>query len=174
MRSEIKSLRILKVATLAVMLAMLAGCGGKDDGRPQLYPATGKVIVDGAGAKGIRIRLHPVGAQAPAAELSPTAFTDENGDFRIGTFDSNDGAPEGTYKLTLFWPDPPEGESRPVDLFGGKYARPESSTHQVEIKAGENALGNVEVTKSGIPKSPQSKSKSSRPGRASPDGPGAN
>ena len=174
MRPENESLRILKSAALALIFTSLAGCGGRDEGRPSLYPASGTVLVDGQAAKGIRVRLNPVGARGSAAELNPTGFTDDNGEFRIGTYDKDDGAPEGTYELTLFWPDPPEGESRPVDLFGGKYARPDSSIRRIEIEPGVNDLGKVEVSKSGITKPSQAKSKSNRPARVNPDGPGAN
>src|SRR5690349_11559756 len=109
----------------SVLLLLVVPACGDDSGRPKRYPATGKVLVDGKGEAGIQVRLHPVDRLHDVDALAPAGVTDADGAYRLGAYEEADGAPPGRYKATLFWPDKPPGTSRPGDLFGGAYSKPE-------------------------------------------------
>jgi len=115
------------------------GCGG-DATRVPLYPASGRVMVDGAPARGVEVRLVPGNNLSSLDALRPFAVTGEDGSFVLGTYDKDDGAPEGQYKAILFWPDKPPGLERPNDRLGGAYTKPERSTFDANITKGENRL----------------------------------
>jgi hypothetical protein len=121
---------------LALIFA-LAGCGGPP--RVPLYEASGKVLVEGQPAKGVEVRLHPADRLGDPNALRPFATTGEDGSFRLGTYEAGDGAPEGRYKATLFWPDRPPGPGHPNDQLGGAYATAEKAQFEVEIP--KNAVG---------------------------------
>lgn len=121
-----------------LLLAFLAGCGDGD--RVPLYPASGRVLVDGRPAASVQVRLRPADRPDDLDALRPFAVTDEDGGFRLGTDDEGDGAPAGRYRATLFWPDRPPGPSPPTDRLGGRYDDPGNSPFVVTIAEGENAL----------------------------------
>jgi hypothetical protein len=157
------------------LLILLPSCGGGDDGRPKRYPTTGRVAVDGKGTAGIQIRLHPVGRTKDLDALRPAAVTGEEGVFRLGTYEEADGAPAGNYKVTLYWPDSPNSQSRPSDLFGGKYGKPDASTIEVTVKEGETDLGTIEASKDASKPKPQQATprKDAARNGPGPDGPNA-
>ena len=109
------------IALLALSL-LPAGCK-KDDGRLKSYPVHGKVTVDGAPTKRVYVFLNP--AQQPTTHgIYPNAITDDNGEYWVSTYDSEDGAPLGEYKVTAKWP---KGEGLNVnsdspDRLKGRYS----------------------------------------------------
>lgn len=155
-----------RLRTLAAILAALAlgGCGG--DGRVPLFPATGRVLVDGQPAKGVQVRLRPFDRPGDIDALQPFATTGEDGTFRLGTYQDGDGAPAGRYKATLFWPDRPPGTSPPTDLLGGRYDDAAQSGLDVTIAEGTNQIEPFQAEKAPTP----SRKPPARPSRPSPDG----
>jgi hypothetical protein len=81
------------------------------------------VTVDGAPTKRVYVFLNPV--QQPATHgIYPNAITDDNGEYWVSTYDSEDGAPLGEYKVTAKWP---KGEGLNVnsdspDRLKGRYS----------------------------------------------------
>lgn len=142
------------LASVLLLLLVLPSCGD-DSGRPKRHPATGRVLVDGEGAAGIKVRLHPIDRLHDIDALSPSGLTDADGAYRLGTYEDEDGAPPGRYKATLFWSDTPPGPGRPDDLFSGAYARPESSGFEVTIVEGQNTIADIEATRSAAPARPR-------------------
>src|SRR5262249_55059052 len=110
---------VLGALALAVAIAPPSGCGR--DGRPPLFPATGRVLADGQPARGVEVRLHPFNRSRDFDAERPFATTGEDGSFRLGTREKEDGAPEGRYRVTLFWSDRPPGADPGDDLLGGRY-----------------------------------------------------
>ena len=135
----------------------LIGCGDAGPPRAALHPASGKVTVDGRPAPGVEVRLRPTDDPNSLDALVPFATTGEDGGFKLGTYEKGDGAPEGRYKLTLFWPDRPPGPSHAEDQLGGTYALPEKTTLEAVIVKGENTIPTIEVPKSAV--------KTTKPGR---------
>jgi hypothetical protein len=127
-----------------LLLALLvAGCSEEQRGAPRLktYPVTGTVLVDGVPAASLTVECHP----EPGAQLKHevATFTDENGKFSIGTYESKDGLPEGTYALAFIWP---EMGIVAKDKLKGAYADYKKSEHKVTVVTGQpNDLGEINL-----------------------------
>jgi hypothetical protein len=141
-------------------LFAIGGCG--DAPAVPLYPASGRVLVDGRTAAGVEVRLHPADRTDDLDAAVPFAATGEDGGFRLGTKVKGDGAPAGRYRATLTWPDGPPGPSPRGDLLGGRY-RDAKSGIEVTIAAGDNAIPPFEVKKAPEPALKRPASKKARP-----------
>ncbi len=133
------------VCLAAVLVASLAGCGEPPKGGPrvEVFPVGGEVFVDGAPAIGATVNLHSEGAPAPS-----TAQVDESGKFAIATYGAADGAPVGTYKLTVIWPAPVgiSGRLDGPDRLGDRYSDPKESEYVVEVVDGPVTIPKLELT----------------------------
>lgn len=120
---------------LALALALLAGCG---DGRPRVYPVTGRLTVKGKPADGAVVRLYPAGGgpHMPAGVVQP------DGSFALTTFDPGDGAPAGEYKVTVTWRPAKKSTMDPdgPDKLAGKYADPAGSKLAATVALGPTDL----------------------------------
>lgn len=130
-------------AAILLLAILVAGCSEGPRGGPRLktYPVTGTVLVDGVPAAGVTVECHP----EPGAQLKHEAArgTDENGKFSIGTYESKDGLPEGTYKLAFIWP---EMGLVAKDKLKGAYADPKKSEFKVTVDTGKpNDLGEINL-----------------------------
>ena len=133
------------VALASAVLFFLSGCSGSDN-RPPTFPVSGKLLINGQAAAGAKIALHAV-SDPQLKGLEPHAIVGTDGSFQLTTFRSNDGAPAGTYTMTVKWPSPPKpGQEQGPDWLQGRYAHPENPARQVEIVAGANDLGVIELT----------------------------
>lgn len=132
------SVRVLICLFLAVAAA---GCGGSDD-RIDTFPARGQVLWEGQPLSGALVVLHPQNASDPIS-LSARAETDDQGQFVLGTYDSEDGVPAGQYRITVhvhrlqkagesFEPGP--------DLMPAKYSDPAQTELTASIAAGDNQI----------------------------------
>lgn len=87
--------------------------------------------------------LRPLAPHALGSPL-PHGEVDADGRFRIGTYDTADGAPAGEYAVTITWPetkaDPGGGEVTTGDRLGGRYSDPAKSKWKVQIRDGTNEL----------------------------------
>ena len=82
-----------------------------------MYPVSGKVLYMGKPTPGARISLHPLDEANKSARVRPSGIVQEDGSFRITTYQTHDGAPAGT----LFWkndlpPAPPGNRCRRAGL----------------------------------------------------------
>ncbi|MEX1231137.1 MAG: hypothetical protein WEB58_12905 [Planctomycetaceae bacterium] len=137
------------VLLLLIGLLVLPGCG--DDGpkggpRIETFPITGAVTVDGKPVETLLVVCHPVTPGPIPTTIS--SFTDKEGKFSIGTYESGDGAPEGEYKLTFMW-----GQWNMNGRYGGpdklhdRYTDPEKPEVAVTVKPGEPIdLGAISLT----------------------------
>jgi hypothetical protein len=74
----------------------LVGCGEASKGRPKLYPVSGVVKYKGQPVKGAMVTF-----AAKDAPRGATGMTDDSGAYKLTTFDTNDGAPEGPQTITI-------------------------------------------------------------------------
>ena len=88
--------RFVLVASIPLLAATLGGCKGSKDTRPQRAPVTGKVLHKGQPVAGATVIFEPLGS-TPAA----TGETDTAGRFQLTTFNPNDGAVPGEYKVAV-------------------------------------------------------------------------
>jgi hypothetical protein len=83
------------VTVIAVAIALTYGCQ-KADNRPRRVPVSGIVLYKGQPVADATVLFDPVGS-TPAA----TGTTDANGRYQLTTFDLNDGAALGDYKVIV-------------------------------------------------------------------------
>ena len=82
-----------------LLVFVLVGCGGK--GRPRLVKVTGKVTLDGKPVEGAQVAFQFV-ADAKAKYQRPSrGMTNSSGEFTLGTYAGDDGAPVGKYKVGI-------------------------------------------------------------------------
>jgi hypothetical protein len=124
----------LAAATAAALL-LLASCGGDRDLR-KTYPVTGTVTVDGKPAPaGVLVSLHPQFTETDRLPIHPKGATDDAGRFKITTYNTDDGAPEGEYVVTVEWLQRlgPMSSHFGNDLFAGAFAKPEENKGKPEF-----------------------------------------
>ena len=125
-----------------------AGCGESGPPRKETFPVTGKVIVDGqpAGFLAVNcVRLSELDKQNPTESK---CLTEDDGSFKIATYVSGDGVPEGDYVLTFQW-----GQlnlfthSYDGDKLNGRYSDPATSTIKFTVVKGKPTnLGDIKLT----------------------------
>ena len=140
---------ILMGLTSSLLVASL-GCGGQDNGRIEVFPVTGKVLVKGQPAEGASVIFY---SQSPAPEGKtmpvPAGTTDANGDYQLTSYESGDGAPAGEYKVAIIWYEPPPANAVGVveqrDRLRGRYASPETSKLTARVEQGGGELPPFEL-----------------------------
>ncbi|UUO05652.1 hypothetical protein M4951_20035 [Blastopirellula sp. J2-11] len=128
---------------LPVMLALFfIGCNTSQDWRTETHPARGKVTVNGESPVNLFVILNPLETPFDSRNSKPWGIVDANGDYRVMTYESNDGAPIGTYAITMRWPFDP---SKSTDRLQGVYNTIENSPLTITITQGENILPPIEL-----------------------------
>lgn len=162
--SNTTTLRVVVTAFLLASLSTVFGCG---DGRVARYPVFGAVHVDGQPAAGAIVVFCPTETSPEAERLRPAGRTDVAGNFKLTTIDPDDGAPAGTYKIMVQWPEGAEaaagaggpnglpaaavdrggrGGPRPADRLQGKYYSLERTPLTASVEEQANELPPFELT----------------------------
>ena len=116
-----------------VLLTTAAGCGVD---RPETIPVSGRITFDGSAPPAAGILYFTTDVPAEGFPRRPTlAKFDEQGGFRVTTWDRGDGLMPGHYKITVeCWETPPElGISGGKSYVPTKYQDPRSTDLRVEI-----------------------------------------
>jgi hypothetical protein len=126
--------------TASALVALIFGCGGRKG--PTLYPVKGTVYINGEPAKDVNIMFTPV---APPADgetpLSPSAVTEDDGSFRLMSFDPDDGAPAGDYQVTIIYPMSRFNKNmNGIDRLKGKFSNPKTSQLTAKVEPKRNDL----------------------------------
>jgi hypothetical protein len=80
-----------------ILVIALAGCGPKTKtGQHPTFPVTGKVLLNGTPLEGATVTFHPTGKSVGAS-----GTTNATGEFRLTTYEQNDGAVVGSFKVTV-------------------------------------------------------------------------
>lgn len=132
------------------------GCGGPDPG-PEMIPVVpvhGSVLVKGEPATGAIVMFHKLPLDAGRFDIIRSrGVVQADGTFQLTTYNTHDGAPEGEYAVTLYWPGnrkgPPdpndENTDLPPDKFRLKYNDPRSSKIKATVKMPESQLEAFEL-----------------------------
>jgi len=88
-------MRIL-VAGFASLTLLVCGCSGGGADQVPVYPVSGKVTLGGGPVAKATVVFSPVDGQPVA-----TGMTDTQGEFKLTTYDSFDGAAEGNYEILI-------------------------------------------------------------------------
>jgi hypothetical protein len=138
---------VSQVARWSVLPALLLclGCSS-DEKRVTVHPVTGKISVGGEAPVGAQIVLHSVSPSIDA-KLAPTAKVQKDGTFKVSSYQSGDGAPEGEYVATISWYKITEGGVRGDDVVPKKYSSAETSPIKISVKSGSNEVPPIDVPK---------------------------
>jgi hypothetical protein len=134
------------LAWAPVLLTALSACAssGCGDGRAPTFPVSGQVLVNGKPAEGAFVVFHPKdGGEKEKNVPRPYATTNAEGKFQLTTYEEEDGAPAGNYRVSVVWRPVPKSrlEAEGPDKLKGKYSNPATSGLDAEIsKAPETAL----------------------------------
>ncbi|HBJ35844.1 MAG TPA: hypothetical protein DDZ51_14070 [Planctomycetaceae bacterium] len=125
------------VTFLAIALCILTlGCQ-KSEERVATFPVSGKVLKGGAPINYATIVFHPVNASDTATE-KPRGITNPDGTFQLTTYDGNDGAPAGSYQVTIQQWLTEKPEEGPKNRLKEKYSDPKTSPLTATISEGSN------------------------------------
>lgn len=132
---------------LAVFVLFAAGCARGDAGpaRASVHPVAGKLLVADRPAVNARLAFHPAGGSLGG--VYPVGVAGADGRFRLTTYTTDDGAPEGEYVVTVLWPNDtfPADECEIVnpanhDRLGGLYLDPAKSELRATVRSGHNTI----------------------------------
>lgn len=126
------------IVALGLSPLCLAGCGGSSEERPELQPASGKLLINGEAAEGASLIFAPAsGADFDARGTRPKGTVGSDGTFRLTTYQANDGIPVGEYQVGVIWLGEPESDLA-WDKLGGRLADPMQTGLTVTVVEGEN------------------------------------
>jgi hypothetical protein len=117
---------VLRLAVAAALVAFVACSSGR--AVHKVYPVKGKILVNGKPANECKIYLNRTFDDKNP--VMPTGLTNESGEFQITSYDTNDGAPEGKYVVTIEWRERSgltKMDYDGPDRLGGAYAKVEST-----------------------------------------------
>jgi hypothetical protein len=140
-----------------VLLASCPACGPRPPtGKFTVYPVEGSVLFEGKPLAGAGVSFHPVDeSRFGDAVPRPTGQTDREGRFRLMTYAEGDGAPAGSYLVSVAGVSRPLNEpgnlldpSRTVtktDVLRGRFLDPKTSGLKAEVKEGKNVIPAFEL-----------------------------
>jgi len=130
---------------IAALFCLASGCSG-DSASPgvELVPCKGRVLVDDQPLAEATVALKPAFDWPDPKLPHPHATTDENGLFVLGTFSDHDGAPAGTYQVSVTLPST-EGLASISDPIGKTYADPASSGLKITVAADTAELPDLKL-----------------------------
>ena len=131
-------------------LALVPGCASREagDNRVKVYPVEGKLLVLGRPAGDATLAFHAVDKDRTGGSC-PVGMTRADGTYRLMTYSQDDGAPEGEYVITLYWPHDPQlvsgvacacSELTTHDRLFGRYADPATSQLRATVRPEQNQI----------------------------------
>lgn len=129
------------IGVLVIGVIALPGCGSKPADEPTLAEVTGKVMLDGAPAKGGNIFFTPDESKGTKGPASLGVINDK-GEFTLSSSGGRGGAVVGHHKVNIVCPqagssEGATGSGPPPCNIPKKYESPDSSDLVAEIKAGQ-------------------------------------
>ena len=122
-------------AFVYLVIALCAcSCAKRNASELAVFPVTGKVLFDGNPTPGAVVILHPIG-DPDRTRPRPRALVDRDGNFKLTTYRTNDGAPAGDYVATVDWRKQGRGQRRGApNLLPAKYSEPAQSPLHVTVE----------------------------------------
>jgi hypothetical protein len=138
---------VLRVIT-ALAVLIVVGCQQQPtESRAPVVPVAGEVVFDGQPTPGALVAFHPVqGAQSQTPPAHGTVR--EDGTFELTTYEANDGASPGQYKVTIEWRRliNDNGDVRiGPNVLPVRYSRPQTTELVARVTEGPNRLPPLQV-----------------------------
>jgi hypothetical protein len=134
--------RLIALHALALAACLCSSCG---NGQKPVYPVHGRVLYNGKPAEHAIVVFHPRD-EAEGEPVKPRGKVGADGSFTLTTYQGNDGAPVGEYRVTVeLWLSSARGDEGPTSRLPPRYARPETSGLTATINAGSTELTTFEI-----------------------------
>ena len=133
-------------AWLGGMLCLFVGCSAGETRQPT-QPASGTVRFLGKAVPGATLVFHP-NAPWGKDEPRPRATVKPDGRFEVTTYEGADGAPVGSYSVTVEWyvPNKPD-DGQVTNRIPARYGKATSTPLKATITPGANQLAAFELQK---------------------------
>ena len=115
-------------AAVGLIAFSLTSCGGSDF--HPVYPVTGRILVDSQPAAECLIYFNRTFDDNHPRRVTPYALTDANGNFKVTSYITDDGCPEGEYVVTIEWRERSglmNNNFEGIDRLDGTYAKVEAN-----------------------------------------------
>lgn len=135
------------IFTGLILVGALAGCSKPKAAWETVYPASGVLTFGGKPISGAQVTLFPTDPAVPES-VRPTAVTEADGRFKLSTFAEGDGAPRGSYNVSVIWHPvvfADGGAVRGANQLPQKYARPDSSDIKVDVAEGGTVFPTIDI-----------------------------
>ena len=135
----------------ALILAGVLGCcavGCSDSGPPRAttYPVSTTITFQGKPIPGAFVALHP---KTPLGDVpTPRANIGKEGELKVTTYDTADGAPAGEYVVTVEWYKPIKQGGDVVagpNVIPRKYASPKTSPVVIKVAEGTTEFPPIQI-----------------------------
>jgi len=137
-------MRLTPILALVLLSCGLASCS-KSAGRKPTFPVSGRVLLpDGKPAEHALVVFHPVG-EAGEDVGKPHGKVGADGNYKLTTYDTDDGAPAGKYRVTVELWLAGKGEEPPANRLNVKFSKPEMSGLTATVGAGPTDLNQFEL-----------------------------
>lgn len=125
-------------------MALGVGACGKS-GRKPTFPVSGKLVWDGKPIAHATVVFHPVNEIGPDS-VRPQGKTKEDGSFILTTYDGNDGAPVGDYRVTVeLWLASARSDEAPSNRLPQRLSNPTTSGLSASVVQGTNDLKPIDL-----------------------------
>jgi hypothetical protein len=122
------------------------GCSDSGPPRAATYPVSTSITYQGKPIPGAFVALHP---KEPLADVpTPRANIGKEGDLKVTTYDTADGAPAGEYVLTIEWYKPIKQGADVVagpNVIPRKYASPKTSPVVIKVAEGTTEIPPIKL-----------------------------
>ena len=133
---------------LIILISLLTGCV-RSEYPNETYPVSGKIqTIDGTPARDVRVTLHSEKLISEGDPFRPSGMTDDQGIFKLTTYETHDGAPAGNYAITFRWAPPQKSLLDPIpkDKFDNRFAMPTEDSLTCEVIVSDTQdLGTFEI-----------------------------
>ena len=103
---------VVHAVSAALLLGVLTVSGCSQTARPKVVPVSGSVKVKGVAVADASVTFSPEGK----SPRSPNGVTDSQGNFKLTTYDTNDGAMVGDFAVTIVSTKSASGGKKPEEM----------------------------------------------------------
>lgn len=131
---------------VAAAVCTTTGCGETAPQRTATYPVSTSITYQGKPIPGAFVALHP---KVPQPDVpTPRANIGADGQLKVTTYETADGAPQGEYVLTIEWYKPIKQGGDVVagpNVIPRKYASPQTSPVVIHVAEGNSSIPPIQL-----------------------------